>query len=384
MSEKIPTAIVIGASLAGMSAALGLAKIGVKVELIDKRETETRQGAVIGLAANGYKAIEEIVGKDSCVMARLDDIGLPISGTESLMLPWAVIRDALFEQIKANANIQFRGGLSLSGFDDCPKNPKVKVMFSNSDLVLEGDLLVGADGVYSTVRRILGLPCATQIGSTTWRGTVDSVKVGSKLSPLLDKGLMPLNCKEGESYVIVFNFHDKIPGKISWAVSSKDRRAEHCQHPFVLFETIEDRDMADVIKELFDESSRESTEKSFQLSVIDLKSVSDWSTSGGWGGKGRVTLIGDAAHALRPTFGQGVSMAFEDSVVLSRTLKALVFDLQEFSCCDDALRKFEKERLERVKVIWEDQWITAEAGYKNPEKIKPWTEEYRKWLYDGV
>ena len=269
MSEKIPTAIVIGASLAGMSAALALAKIGMKVELIDKRETETRQGAVIGLAANGYKAIKEILGKESCVMATLDDKGLPMDGG-SLMMPWAVIREALCEQIKASANIQFRGGLNLSEFDDCPRNRKVKVKFSNSDLVLEGDLLVGADGVYSTMRKILGLPCATKAGSTVWRGSVDSVKVGSKLSSLLDKGLVPLMYKEGESYVTVYNFHDKIPGKICWSVSTKDPRAEQCQHPFVLFETIEDKDMTDVIRELFDESSRESIEKSFQLSVIDL------------------------------------------------------------------------------------------------------------------
>lgn len=383
ISENSPTAIVVGASLAGMSAAIGLAKIGMKVDLIDKQEPQTRQGAVIGLAPNGYKALKEIVGKDSCAMTRLDEIGLPIDGG-GLMMPWREVRDILFEEVKGSANIRFRGGLNVSEVDDCSTNPNVKVKFSNSDLVLEGSVLVGADGVNSTMRRILGLPCATQVGTTVWRGNVDAVKIGSKLSYLLNKGLVPLHCKEGESFVTTYNFNDKIPGMIAWCVSSKKRMAENCRQPLSLFETMSDRGVFELLQELFDESSKESIEKSSQLSVIDFRSIDDWAPSGGWGGKGRVTLIGDSAHALRPTNGQGVAMAFEDSVILSRTLRAQICDLHNFSFCDDALRNFESERLGRVKVIWGDQWERAEAGYKSPKSVGPWTDEYRQWLHAGV
>jgi 2-polyprenyl-6-methoxyphenol hydroxylase-like FAD-dependent oxidoreductase len=88
----------------------------------------------------------------------------------------------------------------------------------------------------------------------------------------------------------------------------------------------------------------------------------------GWGGRGRVTLLGDAAHAMRPISGQGSNQAFEDCVALVRELTGESplsplslktggnrVDLTDFSDVDERLRKFEATRLPRVRVIHANQ-----------------------------
>ena len=91
--------------------------------------------------------------------------------------------------------------------------------------------------------------------------------------------------------------------------------------------------------------------------------------SSGWGGTGRITLIGDAAHAVRPSSGLGGSVAFEDAVVLSRLLANINNENNNDDDDDnnnsnndsnhdlvaDALRQFETQRFPRVRSISDDQ-----------------------------
>jgi hypothetical protein len=83
-----------------------------------------------------------------------------------------------------------------------------------------------------------------------------------------------------------------------------------------------------------------------------------------------VTLTGDAAHACRPTDGQGGNQAFEDAVVLCRTLKD---DLP----IQQTLRKFEETRLPRVKRIHDDQ------RYENRTEWLPVHPEAMRFIDEG-
>lgn len=138
----------------------------------------------------------------------------------------------------------------------------------------------------------------------------------------------------------------------------------------------------------------------------------------GWGGRGRVTLLGDAAHSMRPVSGQGCAMAFEDAVVLVRKLETFV-SMEKATCTcypcipstsldeggtpnekskfSQALRdkrelrrciaQFEVERLIRVKPILDDQRQRAAELYKKPEEMReipPWTPEFNSWVMKGV
>jgi 2-polyprenyl-6-methoxyphenol hydroxylase-like FAD-dependent oxidoreductase len=106
----------------------------------------------------------------------------------------------------------------------------------------------------------------------------------------------------------------------------------------------------------------------------------------GWGGKGRVTLVGDAAHAMRPASGLGGSMAFEDAVVLCRLLlkESAPFLLDTRDSAEALVHQFETSRFQRVKRIWLDQWDISEKSYSKDDKIVGWTPEFRQWVQQGV
>jgi 2-polyprenyl-6-methoxyphenol hydroxylase-like FAD-dependent oxidoreductase len=115
--------------------------------------------------------------------------------------------------------------------------------------------------------------------------------------------------------------------------------------------------------------------------VVELPDIPDQ----GWGGKGRVTLVGDAAHAMRPASGLGGAIAFEDAVVLCRLLlkeSALLLDTRDST--ETLVRQFETSRFERVKRIWLDQWDIAEKSYSKDDKAVGWTPEFLQWVQQGV
>jgi len=72
-------------------------------------------------------------------------------------------------------------------------------------------------------------------------------------------------------------------------------------------------------------------------------------------GRGRVTLLGDAAHAMTPNLGQGACQAIEDAVVLARELAAT-------SDVASALRAYEKARIPRTSAIVRESWRIGRAG----------------------
>ena len=117
-------------------------------------------------------------------------------------------------------------------------------------------------------------------------------------------------------------------------------------------------------------------EKIFESPICDRLPVNSWS-------QGRVTLLGDAAHPMSPSSGQGANSTFEDAWVLAQCLS-------QFSNIEEALIEYEKERSERTKIIQ----IKSAEGEKNQWKIhnKPQSpakpppqrdlgSDFTDWLY---
>src|SRR5205085_4766468 len=94
-------------------------------------------------------------------------------------------------------------------------------------------------------------------------------------------------------------------------------------------------------------------ENILQNDIYDLCPINRW-------GKGRITLLGDAAHPTTPNLGQGACMAIESSVVLARCLT------QERNL-PDSLRRYEAERMPRTAWITEQSWRFGRIGqWANP------------------
>lgn len=186
----------------------------------------------------------------------------------------------------------------------------------------QGDTLVAADGVHSRVRSVLGLPECKFTGNTIWRGSVVVKENDALLQDLLKQKWSPVPYENygGHTAFFVFNHHPKLPRRLNWIVDSRATSIEQDKTtPWDLIEPqTRHHEMRNVIKSILDQSRPHELMHSMKLSTIELPEAS---TESGWGGRGRVTLIGDAAHACKPTSGQGTSLAFEDVAVLCRKLK---------------------------------------------------------------
>jgi 2-polyprenyl-6-methoxyphenol hydroxylase-like FAD-dependent oxidoreductase len=162
-------------------------------------------------------------------------------------------------------------------------------------------------------------------------------------------------------------------------------------HPRQVYEEYFKENTGDleILQEVFRLADERELTWPLEVSVVKMPDTVDK----GWGGRGRVTLLGDAAHALRPATGLGGAMAFEDAVVLSRCAKILTPGNGNTTrgATQDSVRTFENERVSRVKIIWDDQWGKSEGSYKKENsvdgklmQIATWTPEFREWVYNGV
>ena len=141
-----------------------------------------------------------------------------------------------------------------------------------------------------------------------------------------------------------------------------------------------DEEVAPTFTRLFEKSRPDELTRCFEAATTVLPEECDK----GWGGTGRVTLIGDAAHAIRPASGQGTAMTFEDIAVLCCKLKD-ADRLERRVDWERVIREFENERLKRLKIISDHEFNVAEASHKGETYTNPMgTEEYRNWVLSGV
>jgi salicylate hydroxylase len=435
------TVIVVGSGLAGLATAMGLARLlnlgyssdeaqpaghdgeartaRTIIEVVEKRPVYDVRGAAFGLAPNGLKALRELCPDVAQVLVD-EGIYMPVTGGH--MLPWFRVREALLNYAQSfsgsggsGAQIRFRMGWTLDRIEEqeaeedpgaapaglSSERPAVRAFFTNGE-VLEGSILIAADGIHSKVRELLQLPPALQPpASRVWRGHVQVPEDSVLYRHIANGEIMPLgSIVRGQTLAGIFSFHQKTPGAAAWTVSTKEPGIDRNTSVYTalqsFFEPTSDEDGTS-------SSSRdpESKEELFRellclTSESDLMNVYDNTVvrvpdedGSGWGGTGRVVLVGDAAHAMRPASGMGGSMAFEDAQLLCRKLKPWILSESETlsgsQALPDALREFENERLVRVRRIWHTEWKISESAYKkldDPSAVPD--DDYKAWLYAGI
>lgn len=287
-------AIIIGAGPAGLAAALGLSKICSTVYLVEKNPTFEPRGSTFGVMKNGRKALQEI---DPTLCNDIEQVGIDLPGG-GIMLPWWEMRDALLRKVRQNSDrIQLLVGESVTDIQD--RGTLGVVAEFESGLNLTADFLVGADGVHSFVRNWLDLPPAIDTGSRVFRGSLTVTDKSSKaLRALLEQGLMPMGQRQFEGmYFIVFNFHSKQPGRLAWVFSTTRQLDESVTPMSLLRQVVTEEDDLRLIQEILDGSDRSHLKPYPATRVVDFSDQVLSRLGGGWGGRSRVALTGDAAHA---------------------------------------------------------------------------------------
>ncbi|CAB9499096.1 heptyl-3-hydroxy-4(1H)-quinolone synthase [Seminavis robusta] len=425
--------VIVGAGLAGLSLALGLTSGTIKnsagkdndrwrVHLVEKQFNFSRTGATFGLQPNGQKALKELAPG---IVEELNQVGLFIPQSGGTMLGWWNVRDALLARVQQEASkpdgtakISLHTGYLLQDVLDSEDGVNVtfqkhkKQADSNSIeqagdsnlLTLQASILIGADGVNSSVRDHLGLPKAKWTNVVMWRSRLyippnkddpKSTPAADILRPYLDIPIVPLGVRlRGCTNYAFFNFHQKTPGTMALVANYKldQEQADKSMQQFVpgtsvqsfLEAQADDEKEVQEIRAMAELCDHDGLHHPIKQKVVVLPEED----GKGWGGKGRITLLGDAAHALRPASGQGGSMAFEDAVVLCRVLQKKFGSSKQDQAptkteIEQALQEYENTRLPRVRKLWVDQWERAEATYKNIT-VKPWDEEFSNWVFQGV
>lgn len=252
--------------------------------------------------------------------------GLPVTRVISRMTLQKILADAVGEDIILN-------GSNVVSFED--HGEKVSVTLENGQQ-FEGDLLVGADGIWSKVRKnLFGPKDVTYSGYTCYTGIANFIPpdintVGYRV--FLGHKQYFVSSDVGGGKMQWYAFHNEPAGGSDKPDGKKERLLEifggWCDNVVdLLLATDED---AILRRDIFDRTPKFT-----------------------WG-RGRVTLLGDSVHAMQPNLGQGGCMAIEDSYQLALELdKAWRQGTESGAPIDivSSLRRYEDARRLRVAVI---------------------------------
>lgn len=322
-------ALIAGAGIGGLAAALTLARTGLRVTVLERAPAIEEVGAGLQLAPNAAGILRELG-----ILPRLEGLALapervrvrasatgdnlmvlPLGraaqarwGAPSLVVHRADLQGALLAAAREESLIEIATGCEAMGFAREGAGVRVELHTRDGVEYVSGDMLIGADGAHSRIRRALGLGGpAVWSGRTAWRAAIpaqDAPAFARAPETQLWLGarahLVHYPLREGAIVNIVAITEDAWRGgdeRRFWSEKGETR---------------------DVLRR-FGSWSREAVrllervEDWRRWPLFDLDPLKRWSD-------GPVALLGDAAHPMLPFFAQGAAQAIEDAAALGAAL----------------------------------------------------------------
>jgi salicylate hydroxylase len=338
--------LISGGGIGGLCAALGLARAGRRVTVFERASAFGEIGAGIQLGPNAFYCFDALgVGDEARKIAvfvdklRLMDamtaediceIPLDAEFRKFFGNPYAVIHRGELHKIllnacKANKNIELKTNADVLTFDQDEK--QVHITLKNGE-THKGDALIGADGLWSNIRKTLlddGAPLVT--GHTTYRSVIPTEEMPEDLrwnaatlwaGPKCHIVHYPLS--DWKSFNLVVTYHNDAPEPVAGKSVTHEEVAMGFTHVHPKAKQIIERG------------------KDWKMWVLcDREPVTTWS-------KGRVTILGDAAHPTLQYLAQGACMAMEDGVFLANRIK-------EGGSIENAFKAYEAERTLRTAQV---------------------------------
>ncbi|MFC0246491.1 FAD-binding protein [Falsochrobactrum ovis] len=321
--------LISGAGIAGLSAALELASRGWRIRIFEKAPVLSEVGAGLQLAPNAMRHLQRLgvaaalepfsvtPENISLVDGRSARPLLTMGPNDITLARWkypyqvchrADLQSALVETVGKNPAIELNLGAEVLSHKNSQERVTAIIKRNSETESVEGDYLLGCDGVWSTLRQRAGYDPARFSGYTAWRNTIPASALPSSflnalpqqnaVSAWLGKNahFIAYPVKAGEA----FNFVAIIAGDNTgetWSTSGDSQ---------TLINTF--KDWSTPVREVISTAVKWTYWPLFEMA--NARFIAD----------ARTILLGDAAHALTPFAAQGAAMAIEDAAALAVAL----------------------------------------------------------------
>lgn len=344
MSKKI---VIVGGGIGGLTAATAIAQAGMQAVLLEAAPVFGEIGAGVTLSPNAMKGLDHIGICEAVAAAGIepsrqriqhwqdDRILVPMeraSQREKYGAPYVTVHRAdlhkLLLDAAREAGVELRNGAAVVDSDGS------SAILASGERV-QGDALIGADGVKSVIRKRFESGPAMFTGHVAWRAMApvdDSIRdlteyPGIHIGP--GRMITRYGVRGNQWLNMVFFARQDGWTDEGWTIPAD---------PADLAATYDG--WSEDVQRLIAAASRQPL---FKWAINARRPLNDWIVDE------RVALMGDAAHAMTPFLGHGAACAIEDAVVLSRAL-AVASDVPE------GLRRYVEARHDRAT------WIQAESN----------------------
>jgi 2-polyprenyl-6-methoxyphenol hydroxylase-like FAD-dependent oxidoreductase len=367
MSNSSLHALIIGGGIAGPTLALFLKKIGMTSTVYEAHSLREDIGGGFQISPNGMKVLDKIgiakkiaeagyysptwrfLDPQGKVLVRFQNGRIERYGQPAVALSRSTFHKILMEEVEKQAiRMEYQKRLSGITYKD---NTKVIAHFADGTSA-EGDFLVGADGVWSATRNIV-FPEAPKPSYTRFIGLGGFVPQAA-VPDMTHEDRNCMNMVFGAEGA--FGFCKSSEDSVMWwchLVSEKELSREELAA--IPTEKIR-QDLLNLYKgwpEPVGSLLRKAPD-TIKTNIYEIPSLPRWY-------KNRVVLIGDAAHAMNPTAGQGASTSLEDAMYLAKLLR------QSPDRLEKVFAEFEQQRRPRVeKIIAKAQSLSKDKKPAGP------------------
>ena len=315
-------ALIAGGGIGGLTAALCLARRGWSVDVFEASDAISEVGAGLQLSANAMK-VYEVLGLADAIAAsgfapealelRLGRSGrrifsIPVNqapepdwGAPYIHIHRADLIDILEKAVRSTSGVTVHLGAAASGYETDGTSAR---LLSASRAPAEGDLLVGADGLHSAIRKqMLGDLPARFTGNLAWRLTVPLDRLAEAPPPTACVWAGP------GRHAVTYRLRAGTLANFVGIVERHDWQGESWTE-----EGSKDQALSDfagwdpVVTNLI-----EKADTHYRWALFDRNPLTKWCD-------GAVTLLGDACHPMLPFQAQGAAQAIEDAFVLAAEL----------------------------------------------------------------
>lgn len=341
MAEPL-SILIVGGGIGGLTTALALSQAGCRVSVFERAKDFQPIGAGLQLSANALSVLEKIGltmrGKNgidiTSTEVRDGSSGKLISriatpdNNSTLVISRPDLQATLLQAVMADVNIELNTDAEVV---DMLGGKSVASLTLSNGTLHTGDVLIGADGVWSQTRRMVNSARPDYSGRIAWRATMPLSSVPKNISRhtvtlWLANGahLVTYPIANGASFNAVGIIQD------SWQAEGWTEKGNRAELALAF------SDWHSPVQRLL-----QSTDTWQKWALCTVDPTMNWT-------KGRMALLGDAAHAMVPFMAQGAGMSIEDAWVLARQLGKANRDT-----VPEALAAYQTERQDRVTKVWE-------------------------------